>query len=470
MAELLRLGVLDDREKSLHERMSSQFGKISRVDELHEKYYEGRQRLEHIGLAVPPELRRFETVVNIPRVAVDEVERRLDVKSLMLPGSDTADDGLREGWDANNLDSESPLLHKDALVFGRGFVTVGSNEDDSAHPLITVEPTRQMTCLVDRRKRSMLAAMRVYRNFDGTRCRTLYLPDSTLWLEAGSRGWAVVDRDDHGLGRVPVVLFLNRRRAGHWDGTSEMADVMGLTDSVARTLTNMAVAAEVASIPQKWVSGVSQGDFVDPDSGEPLPAWETYFGAIMATQNPEAKFGQFGSADLKNFHDSVDHLMVWAANLLGLPTRYFGQDTVNPAAEGAIRADEARLVKNAERKQMTFGDGWGWVMGLYERFRTGEWLDANRLKVEWHDAGTPTFAQRADAIQKLAGGVPILSRQGAWDELGWSDTRKSREIAYFDEESANPYLDRLREKDVFVSDGDGAASEFAEVGAAGRTE
>ena len=67
MAELLRLGVLDDREKSLHERMSSQFGKISRVDELHEKYYEGRQRLEHIGLAVPPELRRFETVVNVPR-------------------------------------------------------------------------------------------------------------------------------------------------------------------------------------------------------------------------------------------------------------------------------------------------------------------------------------------------------------------------------------------------------------------
>ena len=470
MAELLKLTTLNGSEKSLHDRMTSEFGKISRVDELHEKYYEGRQRLEHIGLAVPPELRRFETVVNIPRVAVDEVERRLDVKSLMLPGSDTADDGLREGWDANNLDSESPLLHKDALTFGRGFVTVGSNEDDREHPLITVEPTRQMTCIVDRRKRSMLSAMRVYKNFDGTRCRTLYLPNSTLWLEAGPKGWEVVDRDDHGLGRVPVVLFLNRRRAGHWHGTSEMADVMGLTDSVARTLTNMAIAAEVHSVPQKWVAGADPNDFKDPQTGDMKPLWETYFGAIIASAKEETKFGQFQASDLKNFHESVDKLMIWSANLLGLPTRYFGQDTVNPAAEGAIRADEARLVKNAERKQMTFGDGWGWVMGLYERFRTGEWLDANRLKVEWHDAGTPTFAQRADAIQKLAGGVPILSRQGAWDELGWSDTRKSREIAYFDEESANPYLDRLREKDVFVSDGDGAASEFAEVGAAGRTE
>lgn len=465
MAELLKLGVLNDSEKSLHERMSSEFGRISRVDETHEKYYEGRQRLEHIGLAVPPELRRFETVVNIPRVAVDEPERRLDVKSLMLPGSDTADEGLREGWDANNLDSESPLLHKEALTFGRGFVTVGTNEDDVEHPLITVEPTRQMTCLVDRRKRSMLSAMRVYKNFDGTRCRTLYLPNSTLWLEAGRNGWSVVDRDDHGLGRVPVVLFLNRRRAGSWFGTSEMADVMGLTDSVARTLTNLAVAAEVHSVPQKWAAGVAQGDFVDASSGEPLPVWETYFSAILATQNPDAKFGQFQASDLSNFHGTVDHLMVTAANLLGLPTRYFGQDKVNPAAEGAIRADEARLVKNVERMQMTFGDGWGWVMGLYERFRTGAWLDANRMKVEWHDAGTPTFAQRADAIQKLAGGVPILSRQGAWDELGWSDTRKSREIAYFEQESMDPVLDRMREKDAFDSYSGEVAPERAEAGA-----
>lgn len=415
--------------------MASQFGQLQKTDSLHEKYYEGRQRLEHIGLAVPPELRRFETVVNIPRVAVDEPERRLDVKSFILPGEDRANEGLREGWDANNLDSESPLLHKEALIYGRGFVTVGSNEDDPKYPIVTVEPTRQMTCLVDRRRRSMLAAMRTYKNFDGTRCRTLYFPESTIWLEAGRTGWTVVDRDDHGLGRVPVVLFLNRRQAGEWLGTSEMVDVMGLTDAVARTLTNQGIAAEIASVPQKWVAGVTQGDFVDPDTGEPLPAWETYFGAILATQNREAKFGQFQAADLKNFHETVDRLLAYAANILGLPTRYFGDDKVNPAAEGAIRADENRLVKNVERMQMTFGDCWGWVMGLYERFRTGEWLDANRLKVEWHDPATPTFAQRADAIQKLAGGVPILSRQGAWDELGWSEARKNRELAYFEQES-----------------------------------
>jgi hypothetical protein len=105
-------------------------------------------------------------------------------------------------------------------------------------------------------------------------------------------------------------------------------------------------------------------------------------------------------------------------------------------------------VLNAERKQANFGDGWGWVMGLYERFRTGEWVSGNRIKTEWHDAGTPTFAQKADALTKLyAGGQGVLSREGVWDELGWSDARKDREREYFRSEAQDPYLARLVAKD-----------------------
>ena len=59
---------------------------LSSADTRLDRYYEGSQRLEHIGLAVPPELRRFETVVNWNRVAVDSVADRLSVKSFILPG------------------------------------------------------------------------------------------------------------------------------------------------------------------------------------------------------------------------------------------------------------------------------------------------------------------------------------------------------------------------------------------------
>ena len=56
-------------------------------DELLGKQYEGAHRLEHIGLAVPPELRRFEMIANWNRVCVDSVEQRQRVKSFILSKS-----------------------------------------------------------------------------------------------------------------------------------------------------------------------------------------------------------------------------------------------------------------------------------------------------------------------------------------------------------------------------------------------
>jgi hypothetical protein len=51
------------------------------------------------------------------------------------------------------------------------------------------------------------------------RTSTLYLPDETVWVERGrldGRKWVEVDRDDHNLGVVPVVMHLNRRMSGGW--------------------------------------------------------------------------------------------------------------------------------------------------------------------------------------------------------------------------------------------------------------
>lgn len=433
---------LSVEETSLFYVLNQQLNDTVDSDTRFDAYYEGRQRLEHIGLAVPPELRRFETVVNWPRVTVDALEERLDVKSLMLPGVDVADAGLQEGWDANNLDSESSLVHLDSMVYGRGFVSVGTNEADSGHPLISVESPRQMTCTVDPRTKRITSALKLY-GPDATgnpSLATLYLPDRTVWLAKSQDGrWGDYDRDQHNLGRVPVVMFLNRRRTGEWTGSSEMTDVIPLTDAAARSLTNLQIAAETHSVPQKWVLGMSRGDFVDSD-GNQIPAWQSYFSAIWANQNKDAKVGQFTASSLTNFHDTVNHYAALVAGLTGLPLRYLGQNTANPPSADGIRADEARLVKRAERKQRALGDQWGWVFALYLRFRDGDNVDGNRIKVEWYDAATPTYAQKVDGIQKLTGGAPILSRQGGWDELGWSEARKLREQQYMADEASDPAL------------------------------
>lgn len=408
-------------------------------DQRFDRYYEGTQRLAHIGLAVPPELRKFETVLNWCRTVVDSVSDRMRMKAFYLPGEDRASEALRESWDYNNLDSESIAHHQEMLILGRGFVSVGANEEDPEFPLIQVENPRELAVDIDHRHRRLRAAVRVMpseNDAPGTPSNAvLYLPDATLRLKRDQGRWVVEDRDDHRLGRVPLVMFLNRRRVGQWTGVSEMVDAIPLVDAAARSLTNLQLAGETHSVPQKYVLGMSKGDFVDAE-GKPIPAWEAYFNAIWANQNKDAKVGQFAASDLSNFHNTVDHYASKLAGLYGLPARYVGITSVNPAAEGAIRAEEARLILNVEKKAALAGDGWGWVMGLVERFRTGEWVSGSRIKTDWFDAGTPTYAQRADALTKMYNsGQGILSREGVWEELGWSEARMERERSRFEAEA-----------------------------------
>lgn len=427
------------------------------ADERYDQYYEGSHRLRRFGIAVPSDMSYLETVVNWPRLVVEAIEERCDVKSFIRGGDYLASTDLREMWDANNLDSEFHLSFLDSLVDGRGFLSVGSNEEDPAHPLIVVESPTEMVVRVDPRRRRVLAALKLYGDppvytGDSTidslmttpaKYATLYEPDRTTWFELDSSEWIEADRDDHGIGRVPVIPFYNRRRSGRWVGVSEMADAISLTDAACRALTNLQVAMETHSVPQRYALGLSKGDFVDQD-GNQLPVWQAYFGAIWSTANAEAKVGQFSASDLRNFHETTSHYAQLLAGIYGLPMRYMGQNTANPPSADGIRADEARLIKRAERKMSSAGDQLGRVMAFALRIRNKAWPESgDRIKVEWHDAATPTYAAKVDGIQKLTGGKAILSREGGWDELGWSDARKEREKKYMVDEAADPLLQQL---------------------------
>lgn len=430
--------VLGIEDRNMMRGLSNRLVETSRDDDKHHAYYEGTRRLEQIGLSVPPELRHFEMSANWIRTYIDILVDRLGMRFFYHQGDKTSIEALREGWDANNLDSQSLLHHRETFILGRGFVSVGTNEEDPEHPLIQVESPREIAVDVDPRYRRMRSAARFYGASEGSmqaKYATLYEPDRTRWLEHGSRGWTVVDQDDHKLGRVPLVMFLNRQRLGSWRGVSEMTDLLPIVDGTARTLTDLQLAVEVHAAPKRYVVGASKGDFVDRD-GKPLPAWEAYQNALWALSNKDAKIGQLPASDLKNFHDTVSMYGQLASSVTGLPLRFFGQTSVNPASEGAINADESGLIKHVETISSLFGDNWGWVMGLYERFRTGEWVTGTQIKAEWFDPATPTYAQRADALTKqYAGGQGVLSREGTWEEMGWSEARMARERDRFESES-----------------------------------
>ena len=411
-------------------------------------YYEGEQRLDQLGLAVPPDLRRFVTIINWPRMGVDAVEERLDVEGFRLPGQESADEALWRIWQANDLDEESQLAHLDALIYGRAYVCVGANEEDADTPLVTVESPLEMAVRCDPRTRRVVAGISRYALGDqpeSGEAATLYLPDVTIWLETSSRtgsGWAEVDRDEHGLGLPPIVPLRNRPRGGLRSGLTEMKDLIPLTDAAARALTNLQIAQETHAVPQRYVLGATKGDFVDAD-GNPLTAWEAYFGTVWAMQNQEAKAGQFPASDLRNFHETVKHYAMLASGMSGLPPSAFGIATDNPASADAIRAAEARLIKKCERRQRTWSGSWEQVIRFVERIRTGRWDDdLKRLETLWRDPATPTIAQKADATVKLvtAGVLPV---EAAWEELGYRAGRRETLRAMRAREASDPTLERI---------------------------
>lgn len=435
---------LTPSEVDLIERLNRVHEDSEYQDELLLRYYLGQQRVEHLGMAIPPSMRRFLVIANWNRTLVDTTNDRQQVRSLILPGEETADPQLRSIWDANNLTAHLRMFNCDRMVYGRAFMSVGTNEDDDDLPLIRVESPREMAALVDVRREQMIAAARFYgegENGDRPTNVTLYLPDQTVWVEKRQGRWYEVDRDVHMLGAVPVVMHLNRRRSGGWQGESQMTDLIPLVDAAARSLTNLQFAQEAHGVPRKYMTGVAQGDFVDGE-GKPIPQFEAYFDAIHMLTNPQGKVGQLDAADLKNFETALNLYGKQASIVTGFPARYFGIITSNPPAEGAIRADEASLTRGVESQNDEVGMTLGWAGALALRFASGEWVKGNRVRVDWFDPSTPTVSQREDALAKRRA-AGALSREGYWDELGWSEARKAKERAYFEAELADPTLERI---------------------------
>lgn len=426
------------------------------TDELLLRYYRGQQRVEQLGMAIPPNMRKFLVIANWSRVVVDTINDRQQVRSLILPGEETADPALRAIWDANNMASHFRMFNLDRLIFGRGYLSVGSNEGNRALPFIRAESPREMVADIDVRREVVTSAARFYGTDDngyGPTHATLYLPDVTVWCErsvGGVAGWSEIDRDEHKLGKVPVVAHINRRLSGSWEGESEMSDVIPISDAAARNLTNMQFAQEAHGIPRKYITGVDKADFVDAD-GTPIPQFEAYFDAITTVTNAQGKVGQLDAADLKNFETAMDVYGTQASIVTGFPARYFGLKTSNPPAEGAIRADESTLTRRVEAQNEDLGVTIGWIGGLALRFATGEWVEGNRVRTEWFDPATPTIAQREDALAKRRA-AGVLSREGYWDELGWTEARKATERAYFAAEATDPTLDRIAQGLLNVGD------------------
>ncbi|MEU0885672.1 phage portal protein [Lentzea sp. NPDC005914] len=169
----------------------------------------------------PELLRRLDSrlrsvVINWPQLIVDSLDERLDVTGFRLGGEAAADRELWHIWQSNRLDLHSEQAHVDALALDRSYAIVGSNEKDRSTPLVTVESPLEVHVDLDPRTREVRAALKRQYEEDGDgyteAYATLYLPNETVWYTSDNGGdtWSELNRDEPGMGTVPVVSIINR--------------------------------------------------------------------------------------------------------------------------------------------------------------------------------------------------------------------------------------------------------------------
>lgn len=372
--------------------------------------------------------RLSQVVIAWPMLVADSVEERLQPEGFRIPKSDSADDEIWRVWQENNADEESQLGRLDALVMKRSYITVGTNEDDPATPLMSFESPLEMYADVDPRNRRTRAALRRWCDNTSPLVRlpetyaTLYLPDRTVWYERGDNAWVETGRDEHKLGVVPVVPKVNRGRLSGRYGTSEFAPILPLAHAANKIATDMMVAAEFVALPLRGIFGIGPDDLEDTQ-GNKMTALQAIMGRLLTIPDDDgtAKQFEFASANLSNFHETINQLAKLVASLGALPPHFLGFTTDNPASADAIRSSEARLVKRAERKQTAFGGAYEQAMRIVRRLQDGDWNPAyRRLETIWRDASTPTVAQAADAaVKKHAEGITTLRQTR--EDLGYTD-------------------------------------------------
>lgn len=416
-------------ELALIKRLVNKLGSHYRSNEIKEAYYEGKQRLKDLNISIPPSLKLVSSVVGWAGTAVDVLEERLDFEGYI--GADNL--GVNDIFQANELDLESSLGHKDALIYGTGFVFVGKGREGEADPLITIESPTKATAIYDMRTRRISAALLVDTDDIAEIERgSLYLPEQTIYFEKYNDTFVEVNRDIHNLGRVPVAPLVNNPRSGDPYGRSEITRaVRSYTDSAMRTLLGAEVAREFYSSPQRYILGADENIFLDSD-GNKMNPWSVIQGRVLGVPYNEAEsvmpqVGQFSANSPAPYFDQIRSYAQLIAAETAIPASYLGFQTDNPSSADAIRQMEARLVKRAERRQKQFGRTWSEVAKLALLVRDGSIpAEATLLRPVWRDASTPTRAASADeAIKLIQAGVLLPDSEVTYNRINLSATDKA---------------------------------------------
>ena len=402
---------------------------MARTVEDYEAYYEGRKRLDAIGVSLPPNVRVLEMPVRWPKLTVDVL-----VRSLVLEGFTVADGEvpplLHRILQVNNFDTLLTLTLTEALVTGRAWVVAGGSAvPGSKIPRLSAHRGRDIEV-----KRNIFGtitqAVQTYTR-GGVKQKAIYTPGRLAVYAVQDGEETLVEEYDYSdtYPGVPIVEVVNRTRVGG-GGASEIEDIIDLCDAASRSLTNLQVAQELLAMPTRYLFGDGVADQFTGDGKRPGQArLEAHFGHLLVGPSG-SQAGSIPGADLQQIISSFKLYAAQVSAMTGIPASMMGVNAdSNPASAEAMRAAKDGLIARAELKQHMFGDAVEEIARMVLQMAGVSMDGLETLEARWRDPAVASVSSR-NALMLQAQAQGVITSQTAREFLGLSPEQAKREDAH----------------------------------------
>lgn len=379
------------------------------------KYYAGDQPLlyTHERLKQVFDRSTVNFIQNWCAVVIDTTCDRMVLKGWDNPAKD-ANNSLDEFWKSQYLQTISRQVHKDAIVSGNGFIMLDyvGNELRAFYN----SPSQVVVLYQDDDPLEKRLGCKTY--FEATTGMShlnLYYPDRIEKYEykgeaTTETSYTLVEEIPNIFGRVPII---------HYRAKSELINVVPLQDAINKTFSDMMVVAEFNAFPQRWM--ITNADIssltASPQSIMRIPKG--------ASDEEGTSVGEFGTANLAMYLDTIDKLTNTIAVISRTPKHYFMSTGANISGE-ALTVMETPLIKK--------------VSQLMESFEE-KWLELSSYVVEsedtictWEPAETKQIATQTNAMKTMKDmGIPLVT---ILRKFGWGEDEIQQMLADMEEEKA----------------------------------
>lgn len=419
------------------ERLADVYRKTAARNELRTRYYEMEQRVDDLGISVPPHLRALKQSIGWPRKAVESLAARSQFDGFTCEDAE-ANEALQRIVSANGLKRKYRKLVRSELKHCCAFLTVtdGARFGEASRALVSAYPATAAAAIwdaTDNRIKSGLTVTATAKRGGEVQpvAVNVFTDEAVIELrDAGAGGWAARYLP-HGMGRCLMEPMAHDATLEKPFGTSRISKaVMDITDDAVRAARRAEIAAEFMTAPQKYLLGA------DKEAIDGMSKWDAYIGAIFAvSKDGEGNVPQFGQLPQGTLQPHIDYMRSLAARFsaeTNVPLSELGIVSDNPSSAESIYAAKESMVVDAQNLNADNGEALRDValMALAVESGTDFATQERRalgIQAKFRNPAMPSVVSQADAMLKAVNAFPWMADSDvALEEFGFNDDQTQR--------------------------------------------